>query len=377
MLPDCSDEQEQTIAVLQARGCATVARINYRASSLHPYPTPCHDVLAGWDWVRENLLRHDSGHPHLAKVGVCGELVGGSLATMLALTECRLGESRIAAAAMNNPVVDWVFPDHLPPVNPAELPEPIAPDETSLPADEDLAQSQVTLEAEEERPTRMRKQRKRTPKTPPPNAWQSHADNEVLPTVTLCGERDMLFRRPDDYFDRFASPIHFFRSPYAQLILPQSDDVSASLQPDLELDMESQMHLNHFSSLDSNSLVAPIVPALARCRSYARHYPPAGTNLSLPSWNVTTGLHSPLFDQANDLAKMIKRSVARHMLKSQSGRTKWFDATEKQRYEELAQQRIDFHVGQGLGLWTQQHDNPGWKADVENVASWMKAHLSS
>lgn len=97
--------------MLRETAAATIARINYRASSEFQFPTPFHDVLFGWDWIRENLLLDKFDRSYLARLGVCGELIGGSLATMLALTECRIGESRIAAAAVNNPIADWVFRD--------------------------------------------------------------------------------------------------------------------------------------------------------------------------------------------------------------------------------------------------------------------------
>lgn len=38
---------------------ATVVCIDYRLSTNNPYPTPIHDVLAGYDWVQQNLVRQD------------------------------------------------------------------------------------------------------------------------------------------------------------------------------------------------------------------------------------------------------------------------------------------------------------------------------
>ncbi|KAF1850292.1 uncharacterized protein K460DRAFT_400364 [Cucurbitaria berberidis CBS 394.84] len=379
VVPACPEEEERVISTLRESSSATIARINYRASSLHPYPTPCHDVLAGYDWIRENLLLDEFKRPYLARLGVCGQLVGASLATMLALTECRLGESRVGAAAVNNPIVDWVFPDHLPFINASELPEPAAPDETAFPADEDLASSWATREKEQKAPKAVRKPRKRTPKPPPLTAWHAQSANTTLPVLTLSGERDMLFRKPEDCFDRFASPIHFFRSPHAQLIFPQQEHLTASEQPDEVLDMETQMHLNHYAALDNKAKdkakVVQVLPTLARCRSYARNYPPAGTKLSLPVWNITSGLQSPLSDQATELAKMIRRSIARQTLKTRAGRTRWHDATEKRQYEEFAQKRVELNTFKGTGLWTEQENNPNWKANVEEVGDWMKQRL--
>ena len=375
VLPDCLDEEERVILTLRESSGATVVRINYRASSLHQYPTPCHDVLAGYDWIRENLLRDEFRRPCLAQLGVCGELVGGSLATMLALTECRLGESRVGAAAVNNPIVDWVFPDDLPFVAQSELPEPAAPDETAFPAGEDLGSPCATREKVGKASKPVRKRQKRSRKSLPTTAWVAQGDNTALPALTLSGERDVIFRKPEDYFDRFASPIHFFRSPHAQLIFPQHEDITASKQPDEIVDLETQMQLNHYASLGNNDTIEPALSTLARCRSYARNYPSAGTRLSLPVWNITYGLHSLLSDQAIELAKMTRRSIARQTLKAHSGRTRWHDATEKEKYDELAQERVQLNACEGTGLWTQQDDTPNWTANVQEIGAWMKHHL--
>jgi hypothetical protein len=303
-------------------------------------------------------------------MGVCGELIGGSLATMLALTECRLGESRIAAAAVNNPIVDWVFPDQLPVVDAAELPEPMAPDETAFPADEDIMGS---LQVPTEKKPRGRP-RKRSPKTPSMTAWQRYGDNKLIPTLALSAERDVLFRRPQDYLDRFASPIHFFRSPHAQLLLPQQEDMFASRQPDEVLDIEAQMSLDHYKSVSQQASPSPEVPVLSRCRAYARSYPSAGTKLGFPSWTITTGTESPLSDQAAELTKVLRRSIARHALKAHAGRKKWYDAAERKIFEEHAEEKVLLSENSGVGLWTGQTDDR-WKEDVQNVGAWMKERL--
>lgn len=70
-------------------------------------------MLAGFDWILKNLVKNQtlSGRiedaPAPPKIGVCGELVGGSLATMLALTECHRSKLGICAAALGEPIVDW------------------------------------------------------------------------------------------------------------------------------------------------------------------------------------------------------------------------------------------------------------------------------
>ncbi|KAF2438234.1 alpha/beta-hydrolase [Karstenula rhodostoma CBS 690.94] len=373
VIPESAEEQDRVISTLSATSGATIARVNYRASSQFQFPTPIHDVLLGYDWVRQNLLQDGFSRPVIGRLGVCGELVGGSLSVMLALTECRPGESRITATAVNNPIVDWLFPDGLPTVAEAELLEPAAPDETAMFADEDpMALTDRTQP--DSHTNRSMKNQKRSAKPPPPNAWQLYGDDTSIPTVTLSAERDVLFRRPEDVFDRFASPIHFFRSPHGLLLYPKQDDMWASEQPDTPLDIETRMDLSHYQSYDF-SPPAPELPVLARCRAYARIYPPAGSNLSLPEWRITAGSQSPLLDQASDLTKMIRRSVARHTLKKRAGRLRWQDSAEKEYYEDYAKGRVALETFDGAGLWADQANNKQWQAQVEQIGGWMKEVL--
>jgi hypothetical protein len=320
-------------------------------------------------------------------MGVCGELVGASLATMLALTECQRGMSRIVAAAVNNPIVDWVFPDDLPTLPLSELPEPMRPEETQFPADQDLmtwwthedSKPEPEHSQEPEVAPTVPKPKKRAAKLPTPTSWQLNGDNEYMPTLTLSGERDVLFRKPEDYFDRFSSPIHFFRSPHGYLIYPQNDLLRASSSPSEQprdpFDFETRMAISHFESFDDPP-TPPDVPILARCRSFARIYPPTGTSLILPQWQISTGTQSPLLDQATELTKVVRRSVTRQTLRANANRDLWHDPAEKAKYETFAEQRVQLNASEGLGLWTQQDENTEWKAQVESVGAWMRATLS-
>ncbi|KAH9876500.1 hypothetical protein J1614_003631 [Plenodomus biglobosus] len=373
VLPGHAEEEERIISSLAASSAATIARINYRASSSHQYPAPVHDVLSGYDWIQEHLLRDDFQRPYLARLGVCGQLVGGSLATMLALTECRVGETRVAAAAVNNPIVDWVFPDELPSVSNSDLPEPMGADETAFPADDDAA---AATPLPSPKSTARKRPKTRTKKSSL-TAWQAHNNNAIIPTLTLSAERDMLFRRPDDYFDRFASPIHFFRSPHAHMVLPEQDHIAASQQPDELLDIEAQFALNYYASSNGKTKASPAVATLSRCRAYARNYPQAGGSLKLPVWHMTTGLQSPISDQTLELAKVIQRSLARQRLKSQSGRVRWLDVSERKSYEQWAEEQVQLQTHQGVGLWSPQDDDKNWITRVEKVGGWMKQRLDA
>jgi hypothetical protein len=375
VIPDIEEEEERLLATLAASSQSTIARINYRFSPDLTWPTPLHDVLTGYDWIFENLLLD---RPPLARLGVCGELVGGSLATSLALTECQVGESRIVAAAVNNPIADWVFPDDLPVVEPAKLPEPNAPEETSFPADQDIMTWWAQQDANEDQETPAKPGKQRKKKAAKPTAWELNSDNKIIPSLTLSGERDVLFTKPVHYFDRFASPIHFFRSPNGKLIYPESDDIFASSSPSDRprdsLDIETQMNINHFQAFDAADDTPP-VPTLVRCRAYARIYPPSESNLILPQWHINTGSQSPLLDQTSELAKLIKRSIARYSLRSRTARTMWHDPAEKEKYEAYAEEAVQLHTSEGLGLWTMS-DGLNPSSQIENVGLWMKHCLA-
>ena len=300
--------------------------------------------------------------------------MGGSLAVMLALTECRSGESRIGAAAVNSPIVDWVFPDDLPAVSAAQLLEPVAPDETSLLANEDPMALTDRSEAGSSRAT---KTSKRPGKSSPRTAWQLHGDNTAIPTATLSAERDTVFRRPEDYFDRFASPIHFFRSPQGLLLYPKQDDAWASEQPENSIDIETQMDINHYQSFEESTTRAPELPVLAKCRAYARNYPSAGSNLNLPDWRITAGSQNPLLGQTSELTKMVRRNLARYTLKKRMGRVRWHDDAEKVYYEDFAESKVLMETIDGLGLWNQQATNKQWQAQIGQTGLWMKESLST
>ncbi|RAK97701.1 uncharacterized protein BO80DRAFT_329715, partial [Aspergillus ibericus CBS 121593] len=157
---------------------STVVTINYRLGTLpanpdsptdlavhkHKYPTPVHDTLAGFDWIQDTLSPE--------RVAVVGMSIGGSLALMLSLTEAK----SIHAVAALEPVCDW----------------------TSL--DEHCIQSPPTAE---ETASLMSHSKKGSKK-------RKFAQWDLLP---LLQARKALFSTPERYFDAFASPILFLRSP--------------------------------------------------------------------------------------------------------------------------------------------------------------------
>ncbi|KAL4895373.1 hypothetical protein BDV59DRAFT_154093 [Aspergillus ambiguus] len=146
---------------------ATIVTINYRLGRHHQrpghsyqYPIPVHDTLAGFDWVLQNLRP--------ARLGIIGGHIGGSLALMLALTE----PQSVNAVAALEPVCDWPGLDEY----------------CKQKAETD---SQATLKGRKPARTRCA-------------PWD---------LVPLLKARNTLFSTPERYFDAFASPILFLRSP--------------------------------------------------------------------------------------------------------------------------------------------------------------------
>ncbi|KAL8679088.1 MAG: hypothetical protein Q9224_007063, partial [Gallowayella concinna] len=182
-----------TLNTLALSAHATVVEIQYRRSAKEPYPRPIHDVLAGYDWIRKHLSSNPHSHrdPHSPltrkRLGVCGELAGGSLAAMLALTECT--PTGITAAALGNPIVDWTSP----------IQHPISTDSLS----------------------------------------SLNQDLKSLHTNS--------FAKPEHRYDPFASPLLFFRTPAFELPPPPSlygipsSSPEPTSQPDNEKEDPSQL----------------------------------------------------------------------------------------------------------------------------------------
>lgn len=244
--PVCPLSHPPPLSTLALSANATVVCIDYRLSNHSPYPTPIHDVLAGYDWVQENLIQQDSAGPsgRNSKIGVCGELIGGSLAMALALTECRAGRASISAAWVGNPVVDWTS----------------------------LALSSTTNNNKE----------------------------GPLSHDSLLKLREDLFHKPEHYHDPFASPLLFFRTPAISLPDPISphDSVVDEQYPDptpdpyaLGEDIPSSFPLDH------------------RKRRSHRKYPPAGSALRLPHLRIEVGAESGLTEQGKEMVELLLRSV--------------------------------------------------------------------
>ncbi|EAW06576.1 uncharacterized protein ACLA_082670 [Aspergillus clavatus NRRL 1] len=170
-LSPAGNEDAKVADALASATSSTVVTINYRLGavptsnnqSVYRYPTPVHDTLAGYDWVLRNLQP--------GRIGVIGTHVGGSLGLMLALTEAQ----SIRAVAAIEPICDWTGLDEY----------------CDLTGNDPLEQESITT----------KKPRGRSRALAPPDL------------VPLLEARERFFTTPERYFDAFASPVLFLRSP--------------------------------------------------------------------------------------------------------------------------------------------------------------------
>ena len=313
----------------------TVAQVNYRLSRRLLYPTPVHDVLAGYDWISAHLLPKRSitrpgRSEHVGRIAVVGELIGGSLSTMLALTECRRGEPGVFAAAVNNPVVDWVLPDTV------------------------------------DEPT--------------------ESGNS---TTALLQARQDFFPKPTSYFDPFASPLLFFRTPGAEVPVVRSevDDMTCLSMIEREDFYKQQMMLSGISSSNSSSDLDDPAEEPAVKKKASRLFPSKNLNLELPSLYVSSGDSSPLHGQAVELSQAMRKSITRahkaHLTRVmgfgrkvlQDDELDQMDEDElrtREAAEEMAQKKVCFKAHEGIGLWDQ---SPSGRRRMEDAVAWLKEKL--
>ena len=373
--------EDHFISALSGFSHSTVVRINYRLSQKHPFPTPVYDVLTGYDWILENLVSKSASTSYhgrtshtIARLGVCGELVGGGLATMLALTECRAGSKRLAAAAVNNPILDWAFPFGLP----ATEEEAALEDEDIFQTGNDLLNWWNQLEAKEANSTM-----KKTPPVPA-SSWEAYADSPILPTATLLRAREIFFRKPEDYFDRFASPICFFRSPCAEIVYPTDEDKITSLSPSSDPDLvvppdlysDTDSIFTHNPPHHQQSPQNPAdLPTLIKRRTYHRVHPPSNSGLLLPHMYITSGSESPLLDQSSELTRLMKRCVmrqARTICRTEDDEiVRQLEEQDKERKRQDADRKVRMNVDASVGLWSRAAKEE-WRPRVEDVGMWLR-----
>lgn len=317
------------VSALQSILPCHVIQVNYRCSKLHQYPTPIHDVATGYDWIVSNLLPRRAitrvgRSEHVGRVAVCGELIGGQLAAMLALTECRIGEPGVVAAALNNPIVDWVaFQEEMqvwPPVKKQNL-------------------SGLSLSVSE---------------------LQKH--------------RSQLFRKSAHYYDSFASPALLFRTagtevPGESEKGPQDDedDLDELARFEREDFFREQRALSAVQGLLEPTHLSDVSAPIIKKRKSSRRYPSKALGLQLPRFSITGGADSILSGQADELSQLLKQSFAR------VAPPRGWTSDDGNHDSPVSDDMIHRERYTGLGLW----DNTSAGRDrMRSVASWLGSSLT-
>ncbi len=293
-----------------------MVRLDYRLSEQHPYPTPIHDVLAGYDWVQKHLARSTETSNGLdqtvtyTKLGICGELIGGSLASMLALTECHDGKPGISGVAVGNPIVDWtsLFPaiEEAGPHPSASSAESLYP---KLPGSQDIA----LVKGIASDPTTAK----------PANS---------ISMESLIALRSALFSKPETYFDPFISPLLFFRTPGY----------------DLPPDLSAYAGLGLNAPDDDPQVEDPSLTPVKKRRSH-RKYPPGHATLRLPKMRVEVGKENVLRVQGLELVELARRSVG---LWEEGGKDSvWEEDGTTKLGTGVGKERVEVVEREGLGIW--------------------------
>ncbi|RMZ08743.1 hypothetical protein D0864_01667 [Hortaea werneckii] len=271
------DHESSLLSTLKAGlPFSTVVQLNYRLGGEHLYPQHIHDTLAGYDWIKTHLLPkrgilRAGRAEHIGRIAVSGELIGGGLAAMLAVTECRIGEAGVVAAALNNPIVDWVGIDD---------------EKESHPASEEM--------------------------------------EDLLSTA-----RSKLFKRPGHYFDSFASPVLFFRSPGKEVPKFSGSGPLNDLEHLAYLEREDffrqQLALsaipNRLKDVETQEEEGDSNPGKTKSpRKTSKRYPSPSLGLKLPPFHISSGSLSPLSEQADEMAQLLRKSFLRTAQTSDFGR---------------------------------------------------------
>jgi acetyl esterase/lipase len=182
----------------------TLVTLRYRLDPpTKPFPTPIHDTLAGLDWVLDNICAADSVVNSLGSHVIPRLSIYGSFVGASLATMLALTEPRhLHSVNLLNPIVDWV-------------------------GLEDNGQSETT-------------------------------DGKELQNL-----RRKLFWQPADYFDPFASPLLFLRSPGRDVPVAPGD-----------------------TGLGEN-LVSDELGPITKRRKALHHWPPAGSDVKVKGhWRV-------------------------------------------------------------------------------------------
>ena len=315
------------------------------------------------------------------KVGLTGDLVGGGLALALGLTECRITDpARVVGIYTHEPLLDWLF---------------------------------------EQNPSLQR-----TVSLGPTSADTIRRANqeEAVDALHLLRDRSFPGRHPFKYFDPFASPMHFLRSPSSRVpdrfaeaasdnqspLAMSFDDVDEDAQDADEKDMEEEHYASTMAATepvqnnndttitaaDTSSSNGPgILPpqskvkrpmALDDPRRFKRplRYPPAdhAQSMILPRVHVSTHPNSLLRSQAEEFVRLLRRGLIRgkgykmskNVEKMIMNEQLLHEEEQKQTTSEAKDERLQYLM-RGMTQFELQTKNHSDIEHYERVAAWFSA----
>lgn len=289
--------------------------------------------------LRRRAITRAGRSEHLGKVAVCGELIGAGLGTALALTECRIGQPGVVAAAVNNPIVDWTSLNKNSSMDPKKSRRKLSKQKASIP------------------------------------------DSALRELISL---RTQLFTKPEHYFDPFASPVLFFRSAGIDvpnlMSLDEMDQLSISEREDLE--RQESIVRNTLSGASAEQDIWEDQGG-ERKRKASRRFPSKSSGLRLPPFCISAGSSTILNEQAIEISHLLRQSFAReskHAIESSEfGRKVLLEEEEDVMDEDRrlarrlsmaeAEEKVQISHHDGLGLWD---DSVAGRARVAEVGRWLK-----
>lgn len=287
-------------------------------------------MLAGYDWILKNVVHGFAAHngwqntADVPNLSVCGELMGGSLASMLALTECHTLKPGIGAAVVGNPVTDWTF---------------------SGPGIQ-LGEENSSIE-----PRKRKSQSKKESKLDSWTEFSNHTDG--VSAQALLSARDMLFSKPENWFDPFASPLLFFRT--------STSDVSFD-----EPLIESIDSSTHYDPNEPSSAPDASQPPIRRRKAH-RRYPPVGSDLKLPAMRIEVGEKNVLRDQGVEFAQLMRRSIGMYERPRSFEEDVW--GVREVEDVEVREDRVQVLLREGSGCW----DLDDWVG----IGEWLRKNLGA
>lgn len=100
-----SIETHDTIArALASSGACRVLSVGYRLAPEHPYPAALEDSLAALRYIADNTARF---HVDGARLGICGDSAGATLAAATAQAAARAGKPMLALQLLICPILDY------------------------------------------------------------------------------------------------------------------------------------------------------------------------------------------------------------------------------------------------------------------------------